>query len=175
MVATDPTTGRTAIRPVTALIVGLGSKNLVEITKSTRTMWRPVTRRFSYTIVAGVNGTPDENYSPEAISARSAANGEFYETPQDIHDLVTDVLSNPNYPQQMTGPARNLEPDVYKASGAPRAAQRWKDSAIYDNGDPRSQARILIDGGGRIAYVGRRQDGSHNYKHIIPYPWATRS
>ncbi|MGW0505907.1 LamG-like jellyroll fold domain-containing protein [Micromonospora sp. NPDC003241] len=35
VVATDPTTGRTAIRPVTALIVGSGSKNLVEITVDT--------------------------------------------------------------------------------------------------------------------------------------------
>ncbi len=35
VVATDPTTGRTAVRAVTALIVGSGQKNLVEITVDT--------------------------------------------------------------------------------------------------------------------------------------------
>ncbi|WP_372500137.1 hypothetical protein [Streptomyces panaciradicis] len=118
--------------------------------------------------------TPDENYSPQAIAARSATSKAYYETPQDIHDLVSDVISNPNYPQRMTGPAGNRRPDVYGANGAPRAAQRWKGSAIYDNGDPLSQARILVDGNGNIAYVGRAKDGSHNYNQIIPYPWATR-
>ncbi|GGQ44370.1 hypothetical protein GCM10010145_11280 [Streptomyces ruber] len=118
--------------------------------------------------------TPDENYSPEAVAARSAANKAYYETPQDIHDLVSDVVSNPNYPQRMTGRAGNRRPDVYGAHGAPRAAQKWKGSAIYDNGDPLSQARILVNGNGKIAYVGRAKDGSHNYNQIIPYPWATR-
>ncbi|MGW1517779.1 polymorphic toxin-type HINT domain-containing protein [Streptomyces sp. NPDC002287] len=118
--------------------------------------------------------TPDENYSPEAVAGRSAANKAYYETPQDIHDLVSDVVSNPNYPQRMTGPAGNRRPDVYGAHGAPRAAQRWRGSTIYDNGDPLSQARILVDGNGNIAYVGRAKDGSHNYNQIIPYPWATR-
>ena len=122
----------------------------------------------------GSKWTPDENYSPEAVAGRSAANKAYYETPQDIHDLVSSVTSNPNYPQRMTGPAGNRRPDVYGAHGAPRAAQRWRGSTIYDNGDPLSQARILVDGNGNMAYVGRARDGSHNYNQIIPYPWATR-
>ncbi|MCQ4045922.1 putative T7SS-secreted protein [Streptantibioticus rubrisoli] len=118
--------------------------------------------------------TPDENYSPEAIAKRSAANKAYYETPQDIHDLVNDVVGDPNYPQRMTGPAGNRRPDVYGAIGAPRGAQRWRGSAIYDNGDPLSQARILVDRDGNIAYVGRTKTGAHNYNQIIPYPWAKR-
>ncbi|WP_342748541.1 LamG-like jellyroll fold domain-containing protein [Streptomyces thermovulgaris] len=117
---------------------------------------------------------PDENYSKKAIEDRRKAFKAYYETPQDIHDLVTAVISNPNYPQRLTGSAGNMRLDFYEARGAPRAARRWEGAAIYDNLDPRSQARILVDSDGNIAYVGRTKKGAHNYNQIIPYPWATR-
>ncbi|MEY9949975.1 DUF6531 domain-containing protein [Kitasatospora sp. GAS1066B] len=119
--------------------------------------------------------TPDENYSDATVNDRRKKQGAYYDTPQDIHDLVSDVVSNPNYPQRMTGPAGHRVPDFYQANGAPRAAQKWRLSKIFDNGDPSSQARVLVDGNGNIAYVGRRADGSHNYNQIIPYPWAKRT
>ncbi|GAA2358805.1 putative T7SS-secreted protein [Streptomyces cuspidosporus] len=123
------------------------------------------------------NWVPDENYSPEAIERRVAGNADrkaWHETPQDVHDLVNDLMNNPNYPQRMTGPAHDRVPDFYENRGNVRAGHRWVDSPIYDNGDPSSQLRVMVDRDGNIAYLGRRKDGSHNYDQIIPYPWAKR-
>ncbi|MEV0975782.1 DUF6531 domain-containing protein [Streptomyces sp. NPDC049915] len=123
------------------------------------------------------NWVPDENYSPEAINDRIKGNADrkaWLETPQDVHDLVNELARNPNYPQRMTGPARARVPDVYRG-GNSRAGRRWAGSPIYDNGDPFSQLRVMVDGNGNIAYFGRRADGSHNYDQVIPYPWAKRT
>lgn len=118
----------------------------------------------------------DDDYSPETVGKRSAANRAYYETPQDIHDLVDDILSNPNYPQRQTGPAHDRQDDFYGAWGGTRGTQRWRDSPIYDNGDPTSQARVIVHPQtGEMAYFGRKKKtGEHNYDQLIPYPWARR-
>ncbi|MFC8125240.1 DUF6531 domain-containing protein [Streptomyces sp. NPDC057302] len=120
---------------------------------------------------------PDENYSPEAIKQRGSGNKDrenWFNTPQDAHDLIGQIVRNPNYPQRVTGPVHNRQPDFYQG-GNSRAGQRWAGSPIYDNGNPSSQLRVVVDGDGNIAYFGRRKDGSHNYDQVIPYPWAKRS
>ncbi|MGW5783621.1 DUF6531 domain-containing protein [Streptomyces sp. NPDC003757] len=119
---------------------------------------------------------PDENYSPEAIAARVRGNPDrkaWFDTPRDVHDLVNELVRNPAYPQRLTGPARARVPDAYRG-GNSRAGKRWAGSPIYDNGDPLSQLRVVVDGKGNIAYFGRGKDGSHNYDQLIPYPWAKR-
>ncbi|WP_367044199.1 RHS repeat-associated core domain-containing protein [Streptomyces sp. Je 1-332] len=119
---------------------------------------------------------PDENYSIDAVDRRNEGNADraaWFNTPQDAHDLVGRIVRNPNYPQRMTGPAHNQRPDFYQG-GNSRAGQRWAGSPIYDNGNPTSQLRVVVDGDGNIAYFGRRKDGSHNYDQVIPYPWAKR-
>ena len=35
--------------------------------------------------------TPDENYSPDAVNARSAANQAYYGTPQEVHNTVSAI------------------------------------------------------------------------------------
>ncbi|WP_271218108.1 RHS repeat-associated core domain-containing protein [Streptosporangium carneum] len=115
--------------------------------------------------------TPDENYSPKEIADRRAEAEKFYKVPQDIHDIVKKILDDPNYRQRVTGPANNRQPDFYRG-GNSRAGRRWTDSKIYDNGNSQSQARVLVDREGNIAYIGRTKDGVHNYDQVIPYPWA---
>ncbi|ATL31595.1 DUF6531 domain-containing protein [Streptomyces formicae] len=120
------------------------------------------------------NWVPDENYSPEEITRRIGGNKDrkaWFETPEDIHKLVDDIVKNPNKEQRYTGPAHDRVADNYRG-GNSRAGQRWKDQPIYDNGNPLSQARVVVDREGNIAYFGRRKDGSHNYDQVIPYPWA---
>ncbi|MET7382498.1 DUF6531 domain-containing protein [Streptomyces sp. NPDC005526] len=127
--------------------------------------------------IPGSQWFPDENYSPEAIKVRNAGNSDrkaWWETPQDVHDLVGALLRDPNYPQRVTGPAHARVPDFYRG-GNSRAGQRWAGSPIYDNGDELSQLRVIVDSKGNIAYFGRRKDGSHNYDQVIPYPWGKRS
>ncbi|WP_256642703.1 RHS repeat-associated core domain-containing protein, partial [Streptomyces murinus] len=120
---------------------------------------------------------PDENYDPHAINERLAENADrkaWFQTPQDIHDLVNRLVNDPDYPQRVTGPAGARVSDFYRG-GNSRAGARWAGSPIYDNGDPFSQARVMVDDDGNIAYIGRRRDGSHNYDQVIPYPWVKRS
>jgi RHS repeat-associated protein len=119
---------------------------------------------------------PDENYSDAAINARVAGNADtkaYFETPNDIHDLVNDVVSDPNYPIRLKP---NGSPDLYEARGGIRGTLKWKGTQIFSpDGDYTSQVRILVDQNtGEIAYVGRKADGGHNYNQIIPYPWARR-
>ncbi|MFJ9617976.1 RHS repeat-associated core domain-containing protein [Streptomyces noursei] len=118
----------------------------------------------------------DDPYSPESVKKRSDANRAYYETPQDIHDLVGRVVADPNYPQRETGPRHDRRLDFYEASGGVRGTHRWRGAPIYDNGDPSSQARVTVHPStGEIAYFGRhKKTGEHNYNQLIPYPWARR-
>jgi hypothetical protein len=119
--------------------------------------------------------TPDANYSPEEVAKRSADSRAFYETPQDIHDLVDAVVANPNYPQRMTGPATNRVRDFFNGNQLSAARRAfWQRARIFDNGNPSSQARVIIKDSGEIGYAGRDSSGAHNYGQIFNYPWAKR-
>jgi RHS repeat-associated protein len=120
---------------------------------------------------------PDENYEPNAIKARNLGNADrkaWFETPQDVHELVDKLIKDPDYPQRVTTNDQGERVLDFYRGGKSRAGKRWAGSPIYDNGDPFSQLRVVVDGDGNIAYFGRRQDGSHNYDQVIPYPWVKR-
>ncbi|MFF9086895.1 putative T7SS-secreted protein [Streptomyces sp. NPDC014991] len=120
---------------------------------------------------------PDENYEPRAIDDRVAGNGDrkaWFETPRDVHELVERLINDRDYPQRLTANRDGTRKLDFYQGGNSRAGTRWAGSPIYDNGDSLSQLRVMVDGDGNIAYIGRRRDGSHNYDQVIPYPWAKR-
>lgn len=143
-----------------------------------------VARFHTYYVVAGITAvlvhncggskwTPDENYSPDAVAARSAANEAFYSVPRETHDLVTTLEANPNMPPRLNP---NGSVDTFQGNNLSGPAARywgsWRGSPIYWNGRPGSQIRIMKNQTtGQIAYFPLTKEGVHNYGSPTLYNW----
>jgi hypothetical protein len=117
--------------------------------------------------------TPDENYSPDAVAARSAANKAFYSVPRETHELVNALEANPNMPPR---PNPNGSVDTFQGNNLSGPAERywgsWRGSPIYWNGRPGSQIRIMRNQTtGQIAYFPLTKEGVHNYGSPTLYNW----
>ncbi|MEV4757823.1 polymorphic toxin-type HINT domain-containing protein [Micromonospora sp. NPDC049559] len=117
--------------------------------------------------------TPDENYSPEAVAGRSAANKAYYSVPRDTHELVNMLEANPNMSPRLKP---NGSVDTFEGNNLSGPARRywdsWKGSPIYWNGRPGSQIRIMRNQTtGQIAYFPLTKEGVHNYGSPTLYNW----
>jgi RHS repeat-associated protein len=117
--------------------------------------------------------TPDENYSPEAVASRSAANKAFYSVPRDTHELVNMLEANPNMSPRLNP---NGSVDTFQGNNLSGPARRywdsWIGSPIYWNGRPGSQIRIMRNQTtGQVAHFPLTREGVHNYGSPTLYNW----
>ncbi|MBO4206122.1 polymorphic toxin-type HINT domain-containing protein [Micromonospora echinofusca] len=119
------------------------------------------------------NWTPDENYSPEAVAERSAANNAFYSVHPEVHELVNMLEENPSMPPR---PKPDGSVDRFEGNDLGARAMAywgaWIGSPIYWNGRPNSQIRIMKNQAtGQIAYFPLTSRGVHNYGSPTLYNW----
>lgn len=112
----------------------------------------------------GSTWTPDENYSPDAVNARSTANQAYYGTPQEVHNTVSAIESG-SLSQRFSGGL----PDSYQVRGStPRGYRRWGGATVYTGvGGPGTLTRVLVNSDGSVGYI-----LGHNYNQVFQYPWA---
>jgi Pretoxin HINT domain len=108
--------------------------------------------------------TPDENYSPDAVNARSAANKAYYGAPQEVHNTVSAIESG-SISQRISGGL----PDSYQVrNSTPRGYRWWGGSTVYTGvGGPTTLTRVLVNSDGSVGYL-----LGHNYNQVFQYPWA---
>ncbi|MFE0464911.1 polymorphic toxin-type HINT domain-containing protein, partial [Kitasatospora sp. NPDC058965] len=130
----------------------------------------------------------DEQYNPHSdeMQKRRADNQAFYDdqaayasVPQEVHDLVADVVPNLSYPQRRTpkevnGVVQRVR-DFFQGRNVSGADRRyWANSVIYDNGTG-DQVRIMINPRtGQVSWFGLK-NGVHDYSDRRDYPWARRT
>lgn len=113
---------------------------------------------------------PDENYTPDAIGKRRQQFNQMYDVPKDTQHLAGNVLNNPNYPQRRN-PDGTL--DFLTGNDLPHHLQSyWQGAKIYSPaGDHLSQVRV-VQKGDVLGWVGRDNNGVHNYGKITRYPFS---
>jgi RHS repeat-associated protein len=118
-----------------------------------------------------------DHYNTEDINARIAekrdAYDEYNQIPQDIHDLARSYRANPSMPPRthpngaidyFTGGDLSPKGKSFWQSWLHDPANGYTGAKIYDNGDPFSQARIMVHPTtGDIAWFPRTANGVHNY------------
>ncbi|WP_405011243.1 polymorphic toxin-type HINT domain-containing protein [Kitasatospora sp. NBC_01539] len=117
--------------------------------------------------------TPNENYSPAEVKARSDANEAFYSVHPETHELVNMVTANPNMAPRSNP---NGTVDTFLGNNLSNTARRfwgsWVGSPIYWNGRPGNQIRIMINQAtGQIAHFPLTGQGVHNYGSPSLYGW----
>ncbi|MEZ0090137.1 polymorphic toxin-type HINT domain-containing protein [Streptacidiphilus sp. EB129] len=114
--------------------------------------------------VAPSTWTPDDNYSPGAVKARSAENQAYYGTPQEVHNTVS-AIEDGSISQRISGGG----PDSYQVRpSTPRGYRWWGGSTIYTGvGGPSTLTRVLVNSNGSVGYL-----LGHNYNQVFSYPWA---